>query len=74
MLPNCSIYTGRPSCNFVSHFLGWWPGRLYFIGLVVVLRVVLKDLGLLMVVEIPSEVIQVDFFAPLLAVDEPNHM
>jgi hypothetical protein len=40
---------------------------------VVVLRVVLEDLGLLMVVEIAGEVVEICFFAPLLAINEPDY-
>jgi hypothetical protein len=46
----------------------------YFIGLVVILRVVLEDLGLLMIVETAGEVVEVCFFSPCLAVNEPTHM
>jgi hypothetical protein len=41
---------------------------------VIVLGVILEDLRLLVVVEITSEVIEVCFFTPLLAINEPSHM
>jgi hypothetical protein len=40
----------------------------------IVLGVILKDLRLLVVVEITGEVIEVCFFTPLLAINEPSHM
>jgi hypothetical protein len=51
--------------------------RTYLVGLVVVLRVVLENLGLLRVVECANELLYA--FAsvccpPLLAVDEPAHV
>ena len=46
-------------------------GKIYFICLVVVLRVVFEDLGFLLVIEVADEVVEIEFFAPFLAVDEP---
>lgn len=40
--------------------------------LVVVLRIVLEDLGLLLVVEGANEVVGAEFFPPLLTIDEPG--
>ena len=73
MLPSCSIYTGRPSYHSISHLLVIGHGPCpYFICLVVILGVIFEDLGLLVVVEVAGEVIEVCFFAPLLAVHEPG--
>jgi hypothetical protein len=41
---------------------------------VVILGVIFEDLGLLVVVEVAGEVIEVCFFAPLLAVHEPGQL
>lgn len=72
MLPNCSIYTGRPSYISINYLFLLTITLPYFIGLVVVLGVVLENFGLLLVVEGASEVVEVCFFAPLFAIDEPN--
>jgi len=48
----------------------YWA-RPYFIGLVIVLRVVLEDFGFLGVLEVAGEVVEVYFFAPFLTIDEP---
>lgn len=44
---------------------------MYFIGLVVVLRVVLRDLWLLLVLEVSHQIVEVNLLAPFLAVREP---
>lgn len=44
---------------------------MYFICLVVVLRVVFEDLGFLLVIEVANEVVETEFLAPFLAVNEP---
>ena len=48
-------------------------GQRYLIGLVVVLWVVFEDLGLLGVLEVLDQVVEVEFFPPGLAVHEPDH-
>ena len=44
----------------------------YFIGFVVVLRVVFKHFRLLDVVEVAHQVVDAKVFAPRLAIDEPR--
>jgi len=46
----------------------------YFVGLMVVLRVVLEDFGALFVVECSDQVVNasLELFTPFLAVDEPG--
>lgn len=46
----------------------------YFVGLVIVLRVVLEDFGALFVVESSDEVVNasLELFSPFLAVGEPG--
>jgi hypothetical protein len=46
-------------------------GKAHFIRLVVVLRVVFENLGLLLVIEVADEIVEVEVLAPFLAVDEP---
>jgi len=41
---------------------------------VVILGVILEHLGLLVVVEVAGEVIEVCFFAPLLTINEPDQL
>lgn len=45
----------------------------YLVGLVVVLRVVFKDLGAFRVIEVSNQVVNtsVEFLPPFLAVEEP---
>jgi hypothetical protein len=43
----------------------------YFIGLVVVLRIVLRNPRLLFVFEILNEVVKIDLLSPLLAANKP---
>jgi hypothetical protein len=45
--------------------------KAHFICLVVVLRVVFEDLGLLLVVEVADEIVEVEILAPFFAVDKP---
>ena len=72
MLPSCSMYTGRPSwLSLVVGILVGNGGRIYFIGFVVVLRIVFENLRLLLVIEVADEPVEVEFLAPFLAVDEP---
>lgn len=47
-------------------------GVTYFVGFVVVLRVVFEDLRFLGVLEGVHEVVRAKFLAPLLVVDEPG--
>lgn len=49
-------------------------GKLYLVGLVVVLGVVFEDLRLLGVLEVLDQVIEVDLLPPGLAVNEPEYM
>jgi hypothetical protein len=44
---------------------------MYFIGFVVILRVVFENLRLLLVIEVADEPVEVEFLPPFLAVDEP---
>ncbi len=44
---------------------------MYFICLVVILRVVFEDFGFLFVIEVAGKVIEVEVFAPFLGVDKP---
>lgn len=54
----------------------WLNGYIFahLVGLVVVLRVVLEDLGLLLVLESLQQVVDTatELLSPLLAIDEPN--
>jgi len=38
---------------------------------VVILRVVLEDLGLLLVVEVPYKIVHLELFPPFFAINEP---
>jgi hypothetical protein len=49
-------------------------GRAYNIGFVVVLRVVFEDFCLLRVVEVAYQIIELEVFAPFLAVLEPTFL
>lgn len=49
-------------------------GKGYLVGLVVVLGVVFEDLGLLGVLEVLDQVVEVDLLPPALAVNEPEYM
>jgi hypothetical protein len=59
------------------NFSSWFTGEdrswgAYLVGLVVVLRVVLEDLGLLLVVEGARKVVGAKLLAPGLTLDEPR--
>jgi hypothetical protein len=44
---------------------------MYFVGFVVVLRVVLEDLCLLRIIPVTNEVIEIYFLPPVLRIDKP---
>ena len=48
--------------------------RTYFVRLVVVLRIILKNLGLLNVVEVADEIIRAKLFAPFLTIHKPARL
>ncbi len=50
---------------FAFHWLS------HLVGLMVVLRIILEDLGLLLVVKVACEVVNAEFFSPFFAVYEP---
>jgi hypothetical protein len=48
-----------------------WEGKSHFVCLVIILRIVLKDLGFFLVVEVPYQIIEPEFLSPSFAIDEP---
>lgn len=46
--------------------------RTYFVRLVVVLRIILKNLGLLNVIEVADEIIGAKLFPPFFAINKPD--
>ena len=75
IFPSCSMYTGRPSWRESALYLTIEHSfQYYLVGFVVVLRVVLEDLGLLLVTEIPDQVVDLKFFPPFLTIDEPTRV
>ena len=69
---------GRPSYVNIRRLAAGCVAKLrafYLVYLVVELRVVFKDLGPLLVVEVEDEVIDpaLEIFSPFFAVDEPSY-
>ena len=72
IFPSCSMYTGRPSWINSALIINVERRDLcHLVCFVVILWIVLEDLRLLFVVEVPNQIVYLEFFPPFLTVHKP---